>query len=346
MKRDTAIVFGKLLTAIAWADNEIHEEEIKQLKSWFNMQKELGQKDWFLIRLYLEYPLTKSEIEAVIDQITSIDFNDEERKTILAWVKKIIQADDVIDEREKALFNDIQKALESDPKSNTSTTPFNLLKKKLTPTQPQRPNSAIIRDRHLDDFWENPIFFRFYRSLQESDVFVSVDKETLRRVCYAASLLIMVAHADDKIHADEIVAMGKALNEFFQIPPVLSSAIIHSGSELDKDMLNTQRICRKFMEVISKADTQSFLAPLSEIVWADGKILPIEKKVFMDIAQNLRIPPDIIQKQIKVLKAIEENLEQNWEEETYRIKQEINQSKELQENQKENVMWPPKKDVS
>ena len=92
-------------------------------------------------------------------------------------------------------------------------------------------------------------------------------------------------------------------------------SILDHGSEMEKEMLNTQRICRKFLEVVSKNDTHSFLTSLSDIVWADGKILPIEKKVFLNIAQNLKLPNELIQKHIKAIEAIEESLNANPEEE-------------------------------
>ena len=58
MDRDTSLLFGKLLAAIAWADNEIQNarigDTIEALVCY--AKRTSGQKDWFLIRLYLEYP--------------------------------------------------------------------------------------------------------------------------------------------------------------------------------------------------------------------------------------------------------------------------------------------------
>ena len=104
---------------------------------------------------------------------------------------------------------------------------LDLLKRKLSKSQPVKPK-IVARDRHLDDYWDNPIFFRFYRSLQESDVFVSVDKEALlKSLLRSQSFDVAIAKADDLIHADENgKGMGKALNDYFEIPENLSR--IHS----------------------------------------------------------------------------------------------------------------------
>tara|TARA_B100001093_G_scaffold120005_1_gene112693 strand:- start:151 stop:1191 length:1041 start_codon:yes stop_codon:yes gene_type:complete len=340
MKRETSMISGKLLSAIAWADGEIQEQEIDQLKRWFSMQKELGQKDWVLIRLYLEYPLTKSENDSLLHNLSTLKLNNNETDVILSWIKNIAEADGVVDDAETSLCKQIKQVLLKQDTTKASKTPFSLFKRKIN-SQIDKPK-ILIRDRHLDDFFDNPIFFRFYRAIQQSDVFVSVDKESLRKVCYAASLLIMISQADDIVHKDEILAMGTALNHYFKIPSNLSDQIILHGYSLDKDMLNTERICRKFLETVNKIESQTFLAPLIEIVWADGKILPIEKKVFKNIAQNLKIPDELVKKHVHSLEKVEERLENIQTPDTLTTLQVIQEHKEQNKELLGSIMWPPK----
>ena len=61
---------GKMLIAAAWVDGELQEEELTCLKSLILRMPGINFEDWRKLKIYMAYPLSVTEQEAVVLELT------------------------------------------------------------------------------------------------------------------------------------------------------------------------------------------------------------------------------------------------------------------------------------
>lgn len=307
MDRVYSLALGKLIIAVAWADGKLHKSEITALKDELSSLPKISHEDWTILKLYMEYPLSPGEI-----QYTLIDFKDkykddgEEKKIALEALKRIIYADGEVDQKEVKLYKQIVEFLESSDNKAISKL-ASVFKGTRVPfiNNPEPTSRGINRERHLEDFMNNPIFFRFYRAIQDMpEASNELTKEQLRKYCLAGGLLAKIANCDDDLDESELKTMTDCLSKSMGMDHTAARNIIDHAINTDVSLLNTQRVCKQFNEMTNQEEREEFLEFLAKVVLADGKVLAREVMIFREIGNNLHISKLLVREHIDKLKEL------------------------------------------
>jgi uncharacterized tellurite resistance protein B-like protein len=304
MDRTFSLALGKLIIAVAWADGKLHKSEITALKDELSSLPQITHEDWTILKLYMEYPLSSGEI-----QNTMVDFKEkytdkEQRDLALNVLKRIIYADGEVDSKEIALYKQIVEFFES--KGNSALNKLaGILKGTRVPFPgAKQMNRGISRERHLEDFMNNPIFFRFYRALSDNPVASTLPKEQLRKYCLAGGLLAKIAQSDHQIPEIEKDTMIQCLGSCMGMDREIAKSIVKHALETDVSLLNTQRVCRQFNEMTSPEERLKFVDLLVKVIKADDHVCKREIAIFKEIGMHLHVPNPHIREIIEELNKI------------------------------------------
>ena len=77
------ISLGKLLIAAAWVDGDLNDDELQCLKYLILRLPNVSFEDWRKLKIYLAYPISKFEQEAIVEDFTAKVFSKGHSK--IAW---------------------------------------------------------------------------------------------------------------------------------------------------------------------------------------------------------------------------------------------------------------------
>ncbi len=303
MDRIFSLALGKLIIAVAWADGKLHKAEISALKDELSSLPKISHEDWTVLKLYMEYPLSNGEIKYTLIDFKEKYNNPKERAIALDVLKRIIYADGEVDQKEIQLYREIVEFLEAKD-NNTIHKLTSVFRGSRVPFMSAMEQNArgVNRERHLEDFMNNPIFFRFYRALQNNPVTTELPKDQLRKYCLAGGLLAKIAYSDHQIVEAEKTMMIQCLASCMSIDKETALSIVEQAISTDVSLLNTQRVCKQFNEMSSKEERENFLTLLVDVIQADNVICPREIMIFSEIGAHLRVSKKFVKQYIEQLK--------------------------------------------
>ena len=87
------IALGKTLIAAAWVDGELNKHELQCLKNLILQFPGITFEDWRKLKIYLAYPICKTEQHAIAEQFTKFVYLSEHRKTAWNSLISVFKAD-------------------------------------------------------------------------------------------------------------------------------------------------------------------------------------------------------------------------------------------------------------
>jgi hypothetical protein len=275
MNRSQKIILCKLLIAFGWVDQELHAKESVLVEELLKDGMEISNEEQLEVQLHSEYPLSKAEVIHLI-RCFRIEYKDEKLiELALEWVSKLIKADGKILDSEKELYDKLVLELHKDPISTEFSSSF---KTGHTRT-PFRMQKALGRERHLDDYLNNPVYFRVRRFFIEKEISLNIEEKTLKGLCLSATL---IAHLHSRIKTQT----SKIYREFCQNSPNWYSlsnseaeAILHISIELEENLYNPKNHCRRLAQYLNQSDREKFVCLLLDLAYDYSSDSTIQKEV-------------------------------------------------------------------
>lgn len=304
---------GKLLIVAMWADDEIQGSESIMLKQILSELPRLNQEEWALLKLYMQYPLSKAEIDTILIHHKKLLVSQEKKDFTIKALKEMIYADGNVDPGEIEIYKQITEYFASTSDGALGKI-GSLLKGSRVPAQE---HTIMGRERFHEDFMNNPIFFRLYRSMGDldSDVALTLPKDELRKMCLATVLFTRLVFSSGEMKDEQRNAMVIALQEFFSVSSEEVNTIVDSALNIDEELLMIYRTCRLFNSLINADEKIHFLKLMADVTKSNEKVTSWERKVFRDIAVALQVNKIEIEEILESLTVFENNREKIEKEE-------------------------------
>lgn len=261
---DTIISLAKVLIAAAWADGQISEDEELSLKDLLWRLPEVHARQWEELAIYLDAPVEAAERERLVAELRAQISSADQRELALSKLDEMVNADGVVAEREQAVVDEARAALES-----ADVGLWGSLSRLLIGRRAEATAGAPNREKYLNDFVRNRVYYRLRQRLAAEGVVWDVSDAELRRLGLAGGLLALVAGVVDGVADEERAAMVATLRDAWSLPEASAALVVEvalSGGE----PLDFYRLVREFAEVTTAEERLRFLDALFGVAAADG----------------------------------------------------------------------------
>ena len=261
---DTIISLAKVLIAAAWADGQISEDEELSLKDLLWRLPEVHARQWEELAIYLDAPVEAAERERLVAELRAQISSADQRELALSKLDEMVNADGVVAEREQAVVAEARAALES-----ADVGLWGSLSRLLIGRRAEATAGAPNREKYLNDFVRNRVYYRLRQRLAAEGVVWDVSDAELRRLGLAGGLLALVAGVVDGVADEERTAMVATLRDAWALPEASAALVVEvalSGGE----PLDFYRLVREFDEVTTAEERLRFLDALFGVAAADG----------------------------------------------------------------------------
>ena len=261
---DTIISLAKVLIAAAWADGQISEDEELSLKDLLWRLPEVHARQWEELAIYLDAPVEAAERERLVAELRAQISSADQRELALSKLDEMVNADGVVAEREQAVVAEARAALES-----ADVGLWGSLSRLLIGRRAEATAGAPNREKYLNDFVRNRVYYRLRQRLAAEGVVWDVSDAELRRLGLAGGLLALVAGVVDGVADEERTAMVATLRDAWSLPEASAALVVEvalSGGE----PLDFYRLVREFAEVTTAEERLRFLDALFGVAAADG----------------------------------------------------------------------------
>ena len=191
---DTIISLAKVLIAAAWADGQISEDEELSLKDLLWRLPEVHARQWEELAIYLDAPVEAAERERLVAELRAQISSADQRELALSKLDEMVNADGVVAEREQAVVAEARAALES-----ADVGLWGSLSRLLIGRRAEATAGAPNREKYLNDFVRNRVYYRLRQRLAAEGVVWDVSDAELRRLGLAGGLLALVAQTADGV---------------------------------------------------------------------------------------------------------------------------------------------------
>ncbi|MFQ5921645.1 MAG: TerB family tellurite resistance protein [Anaerolineales bacterium] len=277
--------------AAAWADHEVSNEEINNLKDLLFRLPELTGREWAMLEMYIESPVGDAERERLVDQLKGQLQSAADKALAKQALEELASADGVVTDEERAVVDSIKTEIDS-----VSVGVFGQVGRLVSGSVSRREQAlreAPNREDHFEDYIKNKVYFGVQLRMEGDDgkaVSLDIPDAELRLLSLAGGLMARVAHVDLEIADDEIAAMVKALEEGWKLRSDQAAFVVEVAvSEIGPDM-DYYRLTREFFESTSEEQRAEFLKVLFAVGDADGRVSNEEIEEIRTIANALRLP--------------------------------------------------------
>jgi uncharacterized tellurite resistance protein B-like protein len=290
---------AKVLVAASWADGRVSQEEINSLKDLLFQLPDMTARDWSELEIYLDSPVGEQERERLVLELENALASPRDRDLALAALEDIAQADGRISDNERVVLQEIEQALNS-----VDVSIFGRMGRLLSgpiERQSQAVAQAPNRERFLEDYIRNKIFYSLRLRLKNGDRGLDLPEEDLWKLSLAGGLMARIAYVDRKVSEQEREEMREVLQKEWNLGEKEAELVVEVAvSEVCKDM-DYYRLSREFFDVTNEDERERFLKILFATAAADGpasheemeeirtvsKVLKLSHKQFIDAKLSL-----------------------------------------------------------
>ena len=145
------------------------------------------------------------------------------------------------------------------------------------------------RERFINEFFDNPIYFVFRKALLQTDVRVTKSKPELQKICLFAAILCWLANVDKRITFSEFRMMRRILTEKCGLELDVAKLILEVAFIIDVSELQLSELASSLAESTKQRERNTFFAELSRLVAIDLHIMPEEIECLRTVALYLRV---------------------------------------------------------
>lgn len=281
------MALAKVMAAAAWTDGQISHEEINSLKDLLFHMPEMTARDWAELDIYLEHPVPAEERERLLAELQDALASSADRELAVRALEDIIQADGEISPAEQQVLAGIRSALEA-----VDVSIFGQLGRALR-APVERRSSAVAaapnRERYLEDFIRNRIYYNLSRHLQVERADLNLPEYDLRKLSLAGGLMARVAYVDRQVTDAEFASLVKRIQTHYGLDRDAAGLVAEVAvSTVSKDM-DYYRLSREFFEHTTEEERLNFVAALFQVAAADGRVSHQEMEEIRTIANVLKL---------------------------------------------------------
>jgi uncharacterized tellurite resistance protein B-like protein len=281
------MALAKVMIAAAWADGDISLDEVNSLKDILFHLPDMTANDWAQLDIYIDSPVDEAERARLVEDLRQALSSPQEREHAQRALQQIVQADGGVGPAEQAVVDEIQAALQQAQVGGLHSMGGFLRGK--TKRRSQAVVEAPNRERYLDDFVKNKIYYDVTRRLTDEDAAVEISQELLRKLSLAGGLMARVAFVDRQITDAERGLIQNALQSHWGLNSLEAAVVAEAAlSEISKGM-DYFRLTRQFFELTSEAERVGFLDVLFAVTAADGGTTFEEIEEIRSIANVLKL---------------------------------------------------------
>jgi uncharacterized tellurite resistance protein B-like protein len=278
---------AKVMAAAAWADGSVSREEINSLKDLLFQLPEMTASDWAEVDIFIETPVDAAERARLAAELQSAITKTKHKTLALEAIDRLMLADGEITEEERAAAAEIKAAIQG---ANVGILGAvgNVIANTLS-RRSQALADAPNRERYLDDYVKNRVFYLVSRRLELEDEEIDLPEKELRKLSLAGGLMARVAYVDREVHEGEFDAMVSAIRDNWDLSNLESALVAEIAVSAISRGLDDHRMSRQFFEVTSEAERVRFLDVLFAVADGDGTVSQMEIEEIRTIASVLKL---------------------------------------------------------
>ncbi len=290
---------AKVLTAAAWADGKIDNEEMNCLKDLLFQLSDMTASDWAELELYMATPIGEAERARLLDKLAQSMRNDRDKVLVLNSIDALVQADGVLSKTEAAVVEEVKQVIDQ---ANTSIIgQMGHLIRGAMGRRSQAVADVPNREQYLADFVRNRVFYLVRERMGRDDITFDSSEAELRKLSLAGGLMARVAHADRDIHESEVEAIAAALEANWSLKPEQAVLVAEIAASAAAQELDTYRLAREFYAVTSEPERVHFLDALFAVARSHDNVSHEEIENIRTIARLLKLAHDqFIQAKLKI----------------------------------------------
>ena len=278
---------AKVIIAAAWVDGTISIEEQNSLKDLLFQVEGMTANDWAQLEIYMDSPVADDERERLVDDLRAQIHSQEDKDLVLSTLDKMVRADGVVSIEEETALAEVSESLGS-PTSGVLK-PLSALLKKPIDRRSKSVDESPNREKYLNDFVENKVYYEVRRRLDLGDAELSLPDDEVRKLSLAGGLLARIADVDDSISNEEYSWMVDTLGGQWDLSPEAATFVAEVAiTEIGKGM-DFFRMTRELVSMTTVAERELFVTALFRIAAADGNASFDETQEIRTVAYGLKL---------------------------------------------------------
>jgi uncharacterized tellurite resistance protein B-like protein len=261
---------AKVMIAAAWADGSVSYQEINSLKDLLFQLPGMTASDWAELDIYIETPVGPAERDRLVAELQAALKTPEDKAQALQALDELMRADGEVPDEELATVQEIEAAIQGANSGGFRN--IGRLLGRSTSRRSQAVENAPNRERYLDDFVKNKIYYSLSRRLEQDGEVLDVSDSELRRLSLAGGLMARVAYVDRDIQSGEIDIMVTALRRHWLLPEAQAALVAEvATSEIGRGM-DYYRLSREFFDCTTEDERVRFMDVLFAVADGDGRV--------------------------------------------------------------------------
>jgi len=278
---------AKLLVAAAWVDGELANEEINALKDLLFSIPGISGEEWKHLEIYMDSPVTSQEREALLSRVLTRITSKQDKALVIETLTQLFQADGQITEEESAVLQDVQAALEN--ASTGMLARMSGMLKRSVKKRSDTAEAAILRERRVDDFIMNTVYYQLQSELLEKGMEIHLPEGQIRKLCFAAGLLARIAAVDSGISENERNTIRSILSEEWGLSAHEAALVTEISCQRTLKGLDFYRTTRGFFDCTTHDERKAFLTCLFKIANASDMTAYEEVEEIRRISVSLKL---------------------------------------------------------
>ena len=282
------IALGKTLIAAAWVDGELNHHELHCLKNLILQFPGITFDDWRKLKIYLAYPMCKAEQLLIAEKFIEQVYLTSHRATAWSSLIAVLQADGDINIEEKKLIEEIDSALAENSENFLRKLKFFFFKHTIKDKEAWSKDTNS-RDRFIHEFFDNPVYFLFRKTLLKREINVPHSKPELQKVCLYSALLCWLSKVDNNISMPELRTIRSILTETCGLSPDVAKCIQEVSFVVDINDIQLSELVSSLRDATTKVERNDLFFALTKLVVVDGQVSDKELECLRTIALYLEI---------------------------------------------------------
>jgi len=303
--KNLLLKLARVLTAVAWADGRVSNEEINSLKdllfrlreSGFDDVMQLNAQEWARLDMYIETPVGDEERARLVVDLQNALRSAADKRVVADALQRLIEADGQVSPEERRLVDQIQADVES--------VEVGVLQRLLGGAM-QRRQAAVAnapnREAYFDDFIKNKVYYAVGQRLQVDPADLGLSEDELRRLSLVGGLMAKIAHLDRQVTDDEFANMVAVFRDIWGVAEEAATFVVEVAVSAVDVTYDTFRMMRELATGASAEERRHVVELLFAISAADGEMSVDEVEEIRVIARGLNLThKDFIQAKLKAL---------------------------------------------
>lgn len=283
MKNSLEYKLAKLLIAAAWADGNVHTDEINVLKDLIFNLKGITGEDWQLLELYMDSPVSEEETLHLLEDVMEMVTDSSDKLLVSNTLNELIEADGKPSIEELDFIEKVEQAL-----AGKRTNPISMIGGFLKKSLSFKGKDIPKREKHFHEYVRNTVYYQLHHDDKHKNF--KIDDSYLRKLCLKAGLLARVCSQDGDPDENEINTVKDVLQELGNISREEAGILVETGFNRAARGLDYSHICRSYFEVTEYEERCEFLKILFRAAEASNGSCHEEIETIRDISIHLKIP--------------------------------------------------------